>query len=140
MATPSSNGVRPVPVQGSKAMPARSEYLAVNGVRLHYLRAGDGPTAIVLTHGNSHCGGVWAPLVEALAGDEYTVVSTDLRGHGWSEKPDAGYDWGSLRDDVAGLVSALDLSDVFYVGHSRGGGVALLAAAATRGRTRGAVV
>lgn len=121
-------------------MAARSEYLTVNGVRLHYLRAGDGPTAIVLTHGNSHCGGVWAPLVEALAGDEFTVVSTDLRGHGWSEKPDSGYDWASLRDDVAGLVAVLDLADVFYVGHSRGGGVALLAAAATPERTRGVVV
>jgi len=121
-------------------MPARSESLTVNGIRLHYLRAGQGPTAIVLTHGNSHCGGVWAPLVEALAGDEFTVVSTDLRGHGWSEKPDSGYDWATLRDDVVGLVSTLDLTDVFYVGHSRGGGVALLTAAATPERARGVVV
>src|SRR2546430_11604677 len=31
-----------------------------------------------LTHGNSHCGGVWAPLVEVLAGDEFTVIAPDL--------------------------------------------------------------
>ena len=59
-------------------------YLAINGVRLHYLRAGRGPRAIVLSHGNSHCGGVWAPLVAALAGDEFTVVAWDLPCHGWS--------------------------------------------------------
>lgn len=118
----------------------RSNYLEVNGVRLHYLRAGAGPRAIVLTHGNSHCGGVWAPLVEALAGDEFTVIAPDLRGHGWADKPEGGYDWASLRDDLVGLVTALDLRDVLYVGHSRGGGVSLLAAAATRDRARGALV
>ncbi|MHB8573722.1 MAG: alpha/beta fold hydrolase [Dehalococcoidia bacterium] len=121
-------------------MTLASEYVQVNGVRLHCLRAGRGPRTIVLTHGNSHCGGVWAPLIEALADDEYTVVATDLRGHGWSEKPESGYHWGSLRDDLVGIVTALDLRDVLYVGHSRGGGVSLLAAAATPDRARGALV
>lgn len=118
-------------------MDVASDYLTVGGVRLHYLRAGRGPRAIVLTHGNSHCAGVWRPLIEALAGDEFTVVALDLRGHGWSEKPESGYSWGNLRDDLAGLVRALDLADVLYVGHSRGGGVSLLAAAATPERARG---
>jgi pimeloyl-ACP methyl ester carboxylesterase len=115
-------------------------YHDVNGARLHFLRAGHGPRAIVLTHGNSHCGGVWAPLVERLAGDQFTVVALDLRGHGWSEKTEEGYDWASLRDDLVGVVRALDFDDVYYVGHSRGGGVALLGAAATPERTRGVVV
>ena len=115
-------------------------YCDVNGARLHYLRAGSGPRAIVLSHGNSHCGGVWAPLVEALAGEQFTVVALDLRGHGWSEKTEEGYDWGSLRDDLVGVVRALDFQDVFYAGHSRGGGVTLLAAAATPERARGVVV
>src|SRR6266508_5624395 len=106
-------------------MAVASSYLDVNGVRLHYLRAGDGPTAIVLTHGNSHCAGVWTPLIEALAGDRYTVVALDLPGHGWSDKPESGYDWASLRDDLVGLVTALELRDILYVGHSRGGGVSL---------------
>ncbi|MGD9893072.1 MAG: alpha/beta fold hydrolase [Dehalococcoidia bacterium] len=115
-------------------------YCDVNGARLHYLRAGTGPRAIVLSHGNSHCGGVWAPLVEALAGDQFTVVALDLRGHGWSEKTEEGYSWAGLRDDLVGVVRALDFQDVFYVGHSRGGGVSLLAAAATPDITRGVVV
>lgn len=118
-------------------MAVTSSYVQTNGVRLHYLRAGRGPLALVLTHGNSLCAGVWAPLIEALAGDEFTVVATDLRGHGWSEQPDTGYDWSSLRDDLVALISALDLRDLLFVGHSRGGGVALLAAAALAGHTRG---
>jgi pimeloyl-ACP methyl ester carboxylesterase len=118
-------------------MTVTSNFVETNGVRLHYLRAGDGPRAIVLTHGNSLCGGAWEPLLEALGDDEYTVIAADLRGHGWSEKPERGYDWESLRDDLVGLVSALNLRDLLFVGHSRGGGVALLAAAALADRTRG---
>src|SRR5437763_1644252 len=106
-------------------MAVASDYLQVNGVLLHYLSAGTGRRAIVLSHGNSHCGGVWLPLIEALAGDEYTVVSWDLPGHGSSEKPDTGYEWQDLRDDLVGLVETLDLRDVLYAGHSRGGGVSL---------------
>jgi pimeloyl-ACP methyl ester carboxylesterase len=121
-------------------MAVTSHYQSVTGVRLHYLSAGTGPLAIVLTHGNSHCGGVWVPLMEALAGDRFTVIAVDLRGHGWSDKPDTGYDWGSLRDDLAGLILALDFPDVLFVGHSRGGGVSLLTAASLTERTRGAVV
>lgn len=121
-------------------MAVSSEYRVLRGVRQHYLRAGSGGRAIVLVHGNSHCGGVWAPLVEALAGEGQTVIAPDLRGHGWAEKPEGGYDWGSLRDDVVELVTALELRSVLFVGHSRGGGVALLSAAATAERTRGALV
>jgi pimeloyl-ACP methyl ester carboxylesterase len=91
----------------------------------------------VLTHGNSYCAGVWTPLMAALAGDRYTVVALDLAGQGWSDKPDTGYDWASLRDDLVELVTTLDLRDILHVGHSRGGGVSLLAAAATPDRIRG---
>ncbi|HZQ36131.1 MAG TPA: alpha/beta hydrolase [Dehalococcoidia bacterium] len=115
-------------------------HLEVNGVRLHYLRAGSGPRAIVLTHGNSHCGGVWVPLVAGLAGNEFTAIAWDLPGHGWSDAPEQGYDWASLRDDLVGLVTALELRDVVFAGHSRGGGVSLIAAAALGDRCRAALV
>src|SRR5579885_1925809 len=115
-------------------------YLTVNGVRLHYLLAGSGPRAIVFTHGNSHCGGVWVPLVAGLAGNEFTAIAWDLPGHGWSDAPEQGYDWASLRDDLVGLVTALELDDIVFAGHSRGGGVSLLAAAALGGRCRAALV
>jgi pimeloyl-ACP methyl ester carboxylesterase len=131
---------REEPGREDLTMPPASEYFDSNGVRIHYLRAGRGDVAIVLTHGNSHCGGVWAPLVEALAGDRFTVIAPDLRGHGWSEKPQSGYHWAGLRDDLVGLVTSLDFRDVLYAGHSRGGGVSLLAAAATRDWAKGVLV
>jgi pimeloyl-ACP methyl ester carboxylesterase len=121
-------------------MTVSDNYLSVDGVRIHYLEAGSGPRAIVLSHGNSHCGGVWLPLLQALAGDQLRVVALDLRGHGWSDKPDEGYDWPRLRDDLVAVVRALGLREVVYAGHSRGGGVSLLAAAATPDVTRGVFV
>jgi pimeloyl-ACP methyl ester carboxylesterase len=133
-----ASGVRRTKLNGEMSE-IHDGYLTVNGVRLHYLRAGGGPRAIALSHGNSHCGGVWAPLLAAL-GDEFTAVAWDLPGHGWSDQPEQGYDWGSLRDDLIGLVNALELRDVVLAGHSRGGGVSLLAAAALGSRCRAALV
>jgi len=109
-------------------MSLANEYRTVNGVRLHYLRAGSGPRAIILTHGNSHCGGVWAPLVEALAGDGYTVVAPDLRGHGWSEKPAGDYRKDVLMRDLLGLLDKLGIERVRWVGHDWGGYIGTLAA------------
>src|SRR5688500_7110769 len=73
-----------------RSMRASSGYVTVDGVRIHYLRWGDGPSTIVVLHPNSHCAGVWTPLAERLAGDEFTVIAVDLRGHGASDKPATG--------------------------------------------------
>ncbi len=110
-------------------MSFRSEFAEVNGVRLHYLRWEGRGRPIVILHGNSHAGGVYAPLGERLAGD-FPVVALDLRGHGLSAEADS-YSWASLRDDTLALLDCLDLRDVVFVSHSRGGGVSLLAAAAS---------
>jgi pimeloyl-ACP methyl ester carboxylesterase len=126
--------------ESDQPMTVTDNYFSVDGVRIHYLEAGSGPRAIVLSHGNSHCGGVWLPLIEALGGNEFRVVALDLRGHGWSDKPDDGYDWARLRDDLVAVVRSLGLRDVIYAGHSRGGGVSLLAAAATPELARGLFV
>ena len=123
-------------------MPYTSEFLTTSrGPRLHYLRwLSDGPP-VVIVHGNSHCGGVYAPLGERLSSD-FQVVAVDLMCHGLSDKPDdAGhYSWQGLRGDVLELVDSLGLRDILLVGHSRGGGVSLLTAAAIAERVRGAVV
>jgi pimeloyl-ACP methyl ester carboxylesterase len=119
-------------------MALQSGSVATNGIRLHYLTAGpeDG-RPVLLTHGNSHCGGVWRPLIESLAAAGYRCFGLDLRGHGHSDKPEEGYDWASLRDDVAGSIRGLELQRPLIVAHSRGGGASLLAAASNPGLVRG---
>lgn len=114
-----------------------SRFLDVAETRIHYLEwESDGPPILIL-HGNTHCGGVYAPLGERLQPD-FHVLAVDLRGHGLSGR--AGeYSWRQLRGDITQLIEALGLDDLLLVAHSRGGGVSLLTAAAMPGRVRGVV-
>jgi haloacetate dehalogenase len=90
----------------------------VNGLRMHYLRGGDG-SPVVFLHGwpqTSHC---WRKVLPALASD-YTVIAPDLRGYGRSDKPRDGYDKRTMATDVSGLVESLGFDRVAVVGHDRG--------------------
>lgn len=114
-----------------------SKFIDCDGVVLHYLHwAGHGPPVVIL-HGNTHCGGVYAPLAARLASD-FEVLAVDLRGHGLSDKP-ADYSWTAFRSDILSLLEQRDLRDVLLVAHSRGGGIALLTACAAPSRVRGVV-
>jgi pimeloyl-ACP methyl ester carboxylesterase len=93
---------------------------------------------LIIVHGNSHAGGVYAPLGDRLS-DAFHVYAVDMRGHGLSDRP-GSYKSPDLRDDLVRFVDALDLHGVLFVAHSRGGGACLLAAAARPERMAGLVV
>ncbi|MFH9419415.1 alpha/beta fold hydrolase [Streptomyces sp. NPDC017529] len=94
----------------------------VDGVRLHYTRAGSGPL-VVLLHGWPQTSRCWRPVLGELA-RHYTVVAPDLRGYGRSDKPVTGYDKRRMAADTAGLVEALGFERASVVGHDRGARVA----------------
>ncbi|MEV4335435.1 alpha/beta hydrolase [Streptomyces sp. NPDC049597] len=94
----------------------------VDGVRLHYVRAGSGPL-LVLLHGWPQTSLCWRPVLAELAAD-YTVVAPDLRGYGLSDKPVSGYDKRRMAADMAHLVEALGFERAAVVGHDRGARVA----------------
>ncbi|HET6709597.1 alpha/beta hydrolase [Amycolatopsis sp.] len=94
----------------------------VNGLRVHYLRAGDGPPLFLL-HGwpqTSHC---WRHVLAPLA-ETHTVIAPDLRGYGRTDKPKDGYDKRTMAADVAALADHLGFPKVAVAGHDRGGRVA----------------
>ncbi|MER7011323.1 alpha/beta hydrolase [Saccharopolyspora sp. NPDC000359] len=98
------------------------EVAQVNGLRMHYTRAGSGP-GLVLLHGwpqTSHC---WRELIPELA-RTHTVLAPDLRGYGRTDKPREGYDKRTMASDVAELVASLGFESVSVVGHDRGARVA----------------
>ena len=64
---------------------------------------------------------VGLPVRSAGAG-RIPLHQFDSRGHGRSDQPDRGYDYDTFADDVAALVSKLDLDRVTLVGHSMAGG------------------
>lgn len=94
----------------------------VDGVRMHYLRAGEGP-AVVMLHGWPESSRMWRHMLPALA-ERHTVVAPDLRGYGLTDAPPGGYDKRTTADDVRGLVHQLGLGPVAVVGHDRGARVA----------------
>ena len=116
-------------------MPRRFR-LEVNGVGLavtdHAPGRGDRP-ALVLAHATGFCGGVWEPLVPALA-DRFRVITFDQRGHGESDKPDTAYAWTDFAADLAGVLDASGSATAFAAGPSMGGAAVAGAAARFPGR------
>ncbi len=98
-----------------------SNYITVNGLRLHYLDwGGDGP-AIVIFHATGFLGRVYRPIAEALRGIGH-VYSLDQRGHGDSQVPPLdAISWYHTADDLEAWLIAMGLSGVRAFGHSAGG-------------------
>jgi non-heme chloroperoxidase len=96
----------------------------VNGVRLHYAHQGPrfGP-AIVLLHGYADSWFSFSRVMPLLP-PELRVIAPDLRGHGHSDRPVAGYRITEMAEDVVQLMDALNVPTAAIVGHSMGSFIA----------------
>ena len=97
----------------------------VNGLRLHYVEAGEGPPVILL-HGFPDFWYSWRMQIPALARAGSRVLAPDLRGYNLSEKPAgvASYRLPLLLDDVVGLIRHAGAERAAVVGHDWGGVIA----------------
>jgi len=97
----------------------------VDGVRLHYVEAGEGPLVLLL-HGFPAFWYAWRDQIPALAAAGYRVVAPDMRGYNLSEKPPGviSYRVEALTADVAALIRHLGVEWATVVGHDWGGAVA----------------
>src|SRR6266436_6098967 len=96
-----------------------SLFANVNGIRLHYLKSGDGKTPLVLIHGFGDDARMWLPLF-ADFGKDYTIIAPDLRGLGQSSREKTGYDKKTAAVDIHELVKSLGYKDIYLVGHDIG--------------------
>src|SRR5215469_16250303 len=96
----------------------KSRFANVNGIRLHYLAAGEGQPVILL-HGYAQNSHMWRPLIPELA-KTHTVIAPDLRGFGDSSKPDGGYDKKTMAQDIHALAQSLNQARIGLVGHDIG--------------------
>ena len=87
-------------------------------VRLHVVTGGTGP-ALLLLAGWPQTWYAWRHVMLAL-GEKFTVIAADPRGVGLSEKPDDGYDTGTLARDMVELMVALGHTRFTMVGHDIG--------------------
>lgn len=77
---------------------------------------------VVFVHGWTLSSEIWSLQLDWLAARGMRAVAYDRRGHGRSPKPDSGYDFDTLADDLANLLDGLGLEEATLVGHSMGAG------------------
>jgi len=100
------------------------EMIEVDGLRIAYERAGDGPP-LVLLHGYVGDGPTtWRRQVEGLC-EEFTVVAWDAPGAGDSSDPPESFGMAGYADCLAGFVDRLRLEKPHVAGLSFGGALAL---------------
>jgi pimeloyl-ACP methyl ester carboxylesterase len=103
----------------SQAKNYQSLTASVNGVKIHYLKAGTGKTPLVLIHGFGETSRMWLPLFKEF-GKDYTIIAPDIRGIGDSSRPPSGYDKKTAAVDIRELVKSLGYERIDLVGHDIG--------------------
>ena len=110
------------------------------GVAIHYEVAGEGP-ALILTHGYSSTGEMWAGQIAPLS-QHFKVVTWDMRGHGASDYPEdqRAYSEAATVADMAALLDAVGAKDAIVGGLSLGGYMSLAFHRAHPDRTRALLI
>lgn len=62
----------------------------------------------------------WQYQMVRMSDEGFRCVAFDRRSHGRSSDPGTGYDLDTLADDLASVLTHLDLTDIILVGHSLG--------------------
>ena len=110
-------------IAGTTALAQNNRYESrtaeLNGVQIHYLKAGTGKNTLVLIHGFGDTSHMWIPLFDEFAKD-YTIIAPDLRGLGESSRPATGYDKKTMANDIHALVKSLGYQQINLVGHDIG--------------------
>jgi haloacetate dehalogenase len=97
--------------------------IQTSGARIVTVTGGSGPP-LLLMHGNPFTYLSWLKVAPTLA-REFTVVCTDLRGYGDSEKPPggddhSGYSFRAMAQDQIEVMAELGFPRFFAAGHDRG--------------------
>jgi non-heme chloroperoxidase len=79
-------------------------------------------TPIVFSHGWPLSSDDWDAQMMFFLSKGFRVVAHDRRGHGRSSQVWNGHDMDHYADDLAAVVTHLDLKGAIHVGHSTGGG------------------
>jgi len=100
--------------------PHRSEFITVNGVRLHYLDWGGKGETMLFLHGIGDTAHIFDDFAPKFT-NQFRVLGLTRRGHGESEKPDSGYDTATRVEDIRQFLDALKIPRAIVAGHSAAG-------------------
>lgn len=130
----------PIPEWIREAYPFKRRMAVIDGVRMHFVDDGDGPT-VLMVHGNPTWSFLWRKVIERLLPKGFRCVAPDLVGLGLSDKPRSvrAHTLDMHVETVRKLVQALDLRDVTIVGQDWGGPIVTGMAAREPERVRAMV-
>src|SRR5215469_11298003 len=94
--------------------PVESRFGKVEGKKVHYLLAGQGP-ALILLHGYTQTSRMWRPLIDKLK-DKFTIIAPDLPGIGDSDIPKDGCDMKTAAIRVHALAKSIGVTKARVVG------------------------
>lgn len=95
--------------------------IKANGIQMNYELSGKkGAPIVVLSHSLASSLVMWNPQRDAL-NPHFQVLCYDMRGHGKTEVIPGPYTLELLSEDAIGLLDALKIDRVHYVGLSIGG-------------------
>jgi epoxide hydrolase 4 len=114
----------PVSASGAPALEIEHATAALNGIELHYARAGRGPL-IVFLHGFPQFHYAFRAQLQEFGAD-HLAVAPDQRGYNLSSKPEGVHSYGvwPAVEDLRCLVEHLGYSRIVLVGHDWGSYVA----------------
>ena len=91
-----------------------------DGVKLHYIDWGGSGRPMVLLAGLGGTAQHFRGLAPRLA-ERFRVVALTRRGHGRSDRPEAGYDLDTMVDDIRRFLDTMGFTRAILAGHSWAG-------------------
>jgi pimeloyl-ACP methyl ester carboxylesterase len=105
---------------------AYSHFADIDGVRVHYQEKGEG-SPLVLLHGYTASTFAWKDVFEPLS-EQFRVIAVDMKGFGFSGKPDGDYTRRAQGELVIHLLDQLKIDRAILCGNSMGGEISMHAA------------
>ena len=100
--------------------PHRSDFVHVNGVRLHYLDWGGKGNALIFLAGMGCNAHIFDSLAPRFA-DAFHVLALTRRGHGEADHPETGYELDKMVEDILQFMDKQGIEKAIFAGHSLAG-------------------
>jgi pimeloyl-ACP methyl ester carboxylesterase len=114
--------------QGAMPGEPKATFAQIGDTRVRYTDQGEGP-AVVLVHGFASSLETWTAVVPELL-KSHRVLTLDLKGFGWTDRPEGDYSPDAQAKLLWALLDARGVKTAALVGHSWGSSVVLAAALA----------